>query len=62
MNILTYLYFNPRNLTTIQDATTMLIKIHFTGYRAAHLQIYKWLMYTYYKPKDTRKKIKKINI
>ena len=25
----------------------MSVKIHFTGYRAAHLQIYNWLMYTH---------------
>ena len=25
----------------------MSIKIHFTGYRNAHLQIYNWLMYTH---------------
>ena len=25
----------------------MSIKIHFKGYRTAHLQIYKWLMYTH---------------
>ena len=30
---LTYLYFNPRSLTTIQDAKRMSVKIHFTGYR-----------------------------
>jgi len=30
--LLTYLYFNPRSLTTIQDAKRMSIKIHFTGY------------------------------
>ena len=37
--LLTYLHFNPRSLTTIQDAKRMSIKIHFTGYRTAHLQI-----------------------
>ena len=31
--LLTYLYFNPRSLTTIQDAKRMSIKIRFTGYR-----------------------------
>ena len=47
---LTYLlYFHPRSLTTIQDAKRMSVKIHFTGYRTAHLQIYNWLMYTYIK-------------
>ena len=30
---LTYLYFNPRSLKTIQDAKRMSVKIHFTGYR-----------------------------
>ena len=25
----------------------MSIKIHFTGYRTAHLEIHKWLMYTH---------------
>ena len=29
----TYLYFNPRSLTTIQDTKRMSIKIYFTGYR-----------------------------
>ena len=45
--LLTFLYFNPRNLTTLQDAKIMSIKIHFKGFRTAHLQIYKWLMYTH---------------
>ena len=36
--LLTFLYFN---------AKIMSIKIHFKGYRTAHLQIYKWLMYTH---------------
>ena len=31
----------------IKDAKRMSIKIHFKGYRTAHLQIYKWLMYTH---------------
>ena len=43
----TYLNFNPRSLTTIQDAKRMSIKIHFTGYRTAHLQVYNWLMRTH---------------
>ena len=30
---LTYLYFNPRSLTSIQDAKRMSVKIHFTRYR-----------------------------
>ena len=47
LHLLTFLYFNPRSLTTIQDAKRMSIKIHFKGYRTAHLQIYKWLMYTH---------------
>ena len=42
----TFLYFNFRSLTTLQDAK-MSIKIHFKGFRTAHLQIYKWLMYTH---------------
>ena len=45
--LLTYLYFYPRSPTTIQDAKRISIKIHFTGYRAAHLQIYNWLIYTH---------------
>ena len=30
---LTYLYFNPRSLTSIQDAKRMSVKMHFTRYR-----------------------------
>ena len=30
---LTYLYSNPRSLTSIQDAKRMSVKIHFTRYR-----------------------------
>ena len=45
--LLTYLYFNPRSPTTIQDAKRISIKIHFTGYRTALLQIYNWLMYAH---------------
>ena len=45
--LLTFLYFNPRSLTTLQDAKIMSIKIHFKGCRSAHLQIYKWLRYTH---------------
>ena len=45
--LLTYLYFNPRSLTTIQDAKRVSIKIRFTGYRTAHLQVYNWLMFTH---------------
>ena len=30
---LTYLYFNPRSLTSIQDAKRMSVEIHFTRYR-----------------------------
>ena len=29
----TYLYFNPRSLTSIQDAKRMSVKIHFIRYR-----------------------------
>ena len=45
--LLTFLYFNPRCLTTLQDAKIMSVKIHFKGFRTAHLQMYKWLMYTH---------------
>ena len=45
--LLTFSYFNPRSLTTLQDAKIMSIKIHFKGFRTAHLHIYKWLMYTH---------------
>ena len=31
LHLLTFLYFNPRSLTTIQDAKRMSIKIHFKG-------------------------------
>ena len=40
--LFTFLYFNLRSLTTLQDAKIML-----KGFRTAHLQIYKWLMYTH---------------
>ena len=43
-----FLIFNPCSLNvTLQDAKIMLIKTHLKGYRTAHLQIYKWLMYTH---------------
>ena len=45
--LLTFLYFNPRCLTTLQDGKIMSVKIHFKGFRTAHLQMYKWLMYTH---------------
>ena len=45
--LLIFLYFNPRSLTTLQDAKIMSVKIHFKGFRTAHLQMYKWLMYTH---------------
>ena len=45
--LLTFLYFNPRSLTTLQDAKIMSVKIHFKGLRTAHLQMYKWPMYTH---------------
>ena len=45
--LLTFLYFNSRSLTTLQDAKIMSIKIHFKGFRTAHLQIYKRLMHTH---------------
>ena len=32
-SLLTFLYFNPRSLTTLEDAKIMPIKIHFKGYR-----------------------------
>ena len=44
--LLTFSYFSPRSLTTLQDAKIMSIKIHFKGYRSAHLEIQKWLMST----------------
>ena len=47
LHLFTFLYFNPRSLTTIQDAKRMSSKIQFTGYRTAQLQIYNWLMYTH---------------
>ena len=58
--MLTFLYFN---------AKIMSIKIHFKGYRTAHLQIYKWLMYTHNiiqkilekKNKQTNKNKTKVN-
>ena len=41
----------------------MPIKIHFTGYRSAHLQIHNCLIvHTYYNPKDTRKNKNKYNV
>ena len=56
----TFLYFN---------AKIMSIKIHFKVYRTAHLQIYKWLMYTHNiiqkilekKNKQTNKNKTKVN-
>ena len=30
--LLTFLYFNPRSLTTLQDAKIRSIKIHFKGF------------------------------